>query len=504
MSKNNNKQKNNTLSRKPEPDVTVEETENPEEIRNDENIENGKTAGSTDEADRNRRMRFERSASEYSERKKKRQADWDIRPYLAIGAIVFLVFCCCMAVIFVVFRYDKILGLFGKISSVLRPIIIGLLLGYLLNPLMEKMERLLLTIFLKRSKDEEKTRKTVRTISAIGTIVFFLIIISIIIALLIPALITSITAFFNSVSGYVEKYNEVVAGLPLNDRLKGQLINFEQTIYDVTDDISSWLMEKILPKAQTYIATLGSGLMSVLVALKDVVVGLIVAIYVLCEKDHFEGQGKRMVYAFFPVRQANSLVAFVHKCNTIFGGFIVGKVLDSIIIGLITFIFCTCVQMPYTLLISVVICVTNIVPFFGPFIGGIPSFILVLLASPWHGIVFGIFLLVLQQVDGNIIGPKILGDSTGLSSFWVIVAILLGGGLWGFMGMIFGVPMFAVFYLLAKKLVVYMTQKRGMPEESSEYTYVLSVDETTGELVRDEERVEKTKGFSKKQTVSHK
>ncbi len=452
-----------------------------------------------DDADSRRREKFEKSVFEYGERKKKRQADWDIRPYLAIGAIVFLVFCCCMGVIFVVFKYDKIVALAGKISSVLRPIIIGLIVGYLLSPLMEKIERLLLTVFLKRTKDEAKTRSRIRVISSLITVIFFLVIIGVIIALLIPALISSLTSFFSSVSGYVERYDELVAGLNVSDGVKTQLINFEQTIYDITEDISSWLMKNVFPKATTYLTTLGSGLMSVLVALKNVVVGLIVAIYVLCDKDRFEGEVKRAAYAFFPVEHANRLVSFLHKCNTVFGGFIVGKVLDSIIIGLITFIFCTCVRMPYTLLVSVVIGVTNIVPFFGPFIGGIPAFVLVLLASPWHGIVLGIFILVLQQVDGNIIGPKILGDSTGLSSFWVIFAILLGGGLWGFMGMIFGVPLFAVLYYLAKKFLAAMTEKRGMPEDSMEYTYVTMVDEKTGKLINDEERLEKLKGYNKKQ-----
>ena len=452
-----------------------------------------KTGAKTD--DDKRRIKFEQSTSEYSERRRKRQADWDIRPYLAIGAIVFLVFCCCMAVIFVIFKYDRIHDLFKKVNNILSPVFIGLIMAYLLNPLMEKVERLLLSVFLKKTKDEAKTRKSIRTFSAISTVIFFLIIIGFIIALLIPALISSVTAFLGSVSGYVKKYDEIVASLNLSEGARKQLESFEQTIYNITDDISAWLMENFLPKAQTYLATVGSGLMSVLVALKNVVVGLIVAIYVLCEKDHFEGQGKRVVYAFLPVNQANKVVAFIHKCNNIFGGFIVGKVMDSIVIGLITFIFCTCVQMPYTLLISVVICVTNIVPFFGPFIGGVPSFVLVLLASPWHGIVFGIFILVLQQVDGNIIGPKILGDSTGLSSFWVIVAILLGGGLWGFMGMIFGVPMFAVIYYLATLLVKHMTEKRGMPEDSGDYTFVKRVDEKTGELINDSERIERTKGY---------
>ena len=476
----------------------TDETEAAENIGNAADMGSNDTKTEEKTVNDKRRIKFEQSTSEYTERRRKMQADWDIRPYLAIGAIVFLVFCCCMAVIFIVFRYDKIQSLFGKLSGILTPVFIGLVVGYLLNPLMEKIERLLLTAFLPKTKDEAKTRKRIRTLSAIATVIFFLIIIGAIIALLIPALITSITSFVNSLSGYIEKYDEIVEGLNVSDNIKSQLINVEHTIYDITDDIYAWVIENVLPRAQKYVVTVGSGLMSVLVAVKNVVIGLIVAIYVLCEKDHFEGQGKRVVYAFLPVNQANKVVAFIHKCNNIFGGFIVGKVLDSVIIGLITFIFCTCVQMPYTLLISVVIGVTNIVPFFGPFVGGVPSFILVLLVSPWHGIVFGIFILVLQQVDGNIIGPKILGDSTGLSSFWVIVAILLGGGLWGFMGMVFGVPMFAVLYYLATLLVKHMTEKRGMPEQSREYTFVKKVDEKTGELINDDDRIERTKGFDLK------
>ena len=176
----------------------------------------------------------------------------------------------------------------------------------------------------------------------------------------------------------------------------------------------------------------------------------------------------------------------MRKSNEIFGGFISGKILDSAIIGVIAYIVLAIMKMPDSILIAVIVGVTNIIPFFGPFIGAIPSFVIIVLQDPMKGIYFLIFIVILQQIDGNIIGPKILGDSTGLSSFWVVFAIMVFGGLWGFPGMLLGVPIMAVIYYIAQRSISYFLRKRGLSDQTSEYIYLTRVDKNTNELVYEE------------------
>ena len=195
-----------------------------------------------------------------------------------------------------------------------------------------------------------------------------------------------------------------------------------------------------------------TGAINVLSEVFNFLVGCIVSVYMLFGKETFAAQIKKMLYAGMQVERANMVLHITRKSNEIFGGFIIGKIIDSAIIGVLCFIGITILDMPYILLVSVIVGVTNVIPFFGPYIGAIPSTILIALADPLKGLYFLIFIIALQQLDGNVIGPKILGNSTGLSAFWVVFSILLGGGLFGFIGMIIGVPTFAVIYYIWKKM----------------------------------------------------
>lgn len=181
----------------------------------------------------------------------------------------------------------------------------------------------------------------------------------------------------------------------------------------------------------------------------------------LCARKKALRSDEKIIFALFPARAANQVIQVFHTTNEIFGGFIKGKLLDSLIIGIICYIVLCIIKMPYTLLVSVIVGVTNIIPFFGPFIGAIPSAFLILLVDPLYAIYFVIFVVILQQIDGNIIGPKILGDSTGLSSFWVMFAILVGSGLFGVMGMLLGCPVFAVIYYIVQKIVHFFWRKKA-------------------------------------------
>ncbi|MGN0585672.1 MAG: AI-2E family transporter, partial [Oscillospiraceae bacterium] len=205
-----------------------------------------------------------------------------------------------------------------------------------------------------------------------------------------------------------------------------------------------------------------------------------VAIYLLCGKERFLAQLRKLVCAIFPKDAAGSIFNVASHTNKTLSGFISGKIIDSFIIGVITFISMTIMNMDFVALISVVIGVTNIIPFFGPFIGAIPCAFLLLVAAPKQVIPFVIFIIILQQFDGNILGPKILGDSTGLSSFWVMFAIFLGGGLFGFAGMLLGVPVFAVIYSLVSEFIDFLLSKKGASTNTDDYLPV-SEEETPPE-----------------------
>ena len=211
-----------------------------------------------------------------------------------------------------------------------------------------------------------------------------------------------------------------------------------------------------------------------------------IAIYVLNSKQLFAAQAKKLLYGCLSTRRANIVLDNARFTHRVFGGFINGKLLDSLIIGILCFVGMTALRMPYAMLISVVVGVTNIIPFFGPFIGAIPSGLLILLIDPLKALYFVLFILALQQFDGNILGPKILGDSTGLSSFWVMFAILLAGGLFGFVGMVVGVPLFAVLYSILSGLVCHSLRRRGMPEETQAYYELDHVDERTHDILYNE------------------
>ena len=276
----------------------------------------------------------------------------------------------------------------------------------------------------------------------------------------------------------------------------------------ITDTVETFFEDDIFSKVQTYLTSITSGVIYGVKFVLNVIVGLIISVYVMADQEHFAGQAKKIVYAMFKPVRANVIVDTVRKSNEIFSGFISGKILDSAIIGVLAYIVLAIMKMPDTVLVAVIIGVTNVIPFFGPFIGAIPailitlligavpSFIIIVLQNPIQGLYFLIFIVVLQQIDGNIIGPKILGSSTGLSAFWVVFAILVFGGLWGFPGMLLGVPLMAVIYYVAQKTVSYFLKKRGLTTDTLAYVYLTKVDKESNQPVYD-------KNPSKKELKKH-
>ena len=265
-----------------------------------------------------------------------------------------------------------------------------------------------------------------------------------------------------------------------NSAISGKLDTF---IADGSVYLEDWLRKNVLQQSD-FIANITTGVYNVVRAIFNVIIGFIVSVYVLMTKEKFIGQAKKIIYAIFRPRYGNVVMEVGRKADEVFGGFFIGKIIDSMIIGVLCFFGLTLLKMPYILLISVIVGVTNVIPFFGPYIGAIPSAVLILLNDPIKGLYFLIFILVLQQLDGNVIGPKILGNSTGLSAFWVVFSILLGGGLFGFVGMIMGVPTFAVVYYIITMLINHLLEKKKLPLQTSEYGEKSYVDDS-GRFVRE-------------------
>ena len=403
----------------------------------------------------------------------KAKLDWNIRPYLAIGLIFFIVFCCCIVVVCVLFRFYEIKAVFNMFIRIAQPIIYGLAIGYMINPIMMFIERGLLKLAdIKGGK--KKFRRVIRTVSSILAVLVFVFIIAMLVSMVIPEVAENVSHLVDTLPAQMNSFI-----VHLNDWEFGNheiMVMLESYLMTAADWMEDWLKNSLLPQTKDYVATVTSGVINVLIAFKNIVIGLVVSIYVMCEKENFEGQSKKIIFAVLPARAANQVIQVFHTTNHVFGGFIKGKLLDSLIIGILCYIVLMIIKMPYTLLVSVIVGVTNIIPFFGPFIGAIPSAFLILLVDPLYALYFVIFVVILQQIDGNIIGPKILGDSTGLSSFWVMFAILVGSGLFGVMGMLLGCPVFAVIYYIIQKIVHFLLKKKNLPIDTNVYIEATGVE----------------------------
>ncbi|MCI7131355.1 MAG: AI-2E family transporter [Lachnospiraceae bacterium] len=380
-----------------------------------------------------------------------------------VQASAFLVvILCAILFFFVIFSYDTWTGKVAYIVSGLKSIIIGIAIAYLLNPIVNSLEKRLHKL-VKNPKNEAKVNGALRAFSAIAVVLFAVVIVGIMIYAILPQVVISISSLIRNFPYYVDEITDLIKS---NRQLQAFLDN---VLTNATEVIADWLNENVLQNIQSYVTLAASGVMSVVVVLADILVGLIISVYVLCSTRTFVGQGKKIVYALFNKRHAKMILDTMRKSNEIFGGFISGKLLDSLIIGVLCFVGLSAMHMPYIALVSVIVGVTNVIPFFGPYIGMIPSTILIMLVDFKKGVIVLLFIIVLQQIDGNVIGPKILGKSTGLSAFWVVFSVMFFGKLWGIIGMLIGVPVFGVIYYILDTFVNFQLGRRELPVETEEY-----------------------------------
>ena len=398
------------------------------------------------------------------------------RTYIYWGVTALAVLLLLVAAVFVVIRWSLVAALGAKIAHILAPVIYGAVFAYLLNPVYNRVQ----AAVMKLTKDiipDEKGRK--RLGGFFGTLASMCLLVAVVVGLismLIPQLISSIRGVMETLPSSInnlEIWLEKV--LADNPDLEQQVM---QHYGAAADYLQNWLTNVVVPNIYRIIGSVSSGVVLVVQAVFDILIGLIVMVYLLNMKEKLLAQAKMIIYGVFPLKIANKVIEEGRYVHQVFGGFIIGKLLDSLIIGLICFVLLGFANMPYVLLVSVIVGVTNVIPFFGPFIGAIPSAFLILLSDPMKCLYFLIFVLLLQQFDGNILGPKILGDSTGLSSFWVLFSILLFGGLMGFVGMIIGVPTFAVIYRLVTEFTTWRLGKKALSGNIDEYGSLNYIDET--------------------------
>lgn len=373
---------------------------------------------------------------------------------------------------------DTILGAFA-------PIIAGAVIAFLMNPVLVFFDRLFHTIFQdKVITDKKKLFKVSRTLSIILTTIIFIGIITGVVWLVVPQLYDSIKLLVSNMDAYFNNIQDMVGSI--NDKFKKLNIPEEDidkyltTVYDKTVDIVN---NKVMPNMDKIVVNIGSGVITGLKFLYNFLIGIVASIYIMANKEYLASRGKKIIYASFKVGRANTILDGLSEMNRIFGQFINGKIIDSIIIGLIMFVVSSIIDFPYAILISVIVGVTNVIPFFGPIIGAIPSFFIVLIADPFMSIILLIVILILQQFDGNVLGPKIIGDTTGLSSIWVLVAVIAGGGMFGFFGMLLGVPVFACCYMYINRTCTRRLQDRNMESRTSEFERIKRIDEATGQPI---------------------
>ena len=372
-----------------------------------------------------------------------------VKPYLYGMLAGFGAISLSIVFFFFIYRFKGFGDAVATLTGILMPFIYGGVIAYLLKPVCNTVESFLRRLF------PEKLHGFAGGLAVAATLLFGLLLVYALLMMIIPQLITSVTTLYYTGRANLGKFVYWVNHLQFVADNETLMEYVNKAYAAISVDLDSWIKNTLMPSMQNIISGVGIGVLNVVTVFKNLIIGIIVAVYLLAARRKFVRQARLILYSIAKPRWADAIVTEVQYADKMFGGFINGKILDSAIIGLLCYLVCVIVKFPSALLVSVIIGVTNVIPFFGPFIGAVPATLLILIQNPIKALWFVLFVLILQQLDGNIIGPKILGNTTGLSSFWVLFAILLFGGLWGFVGMIIGVPLFAVIYDIIKKLVIH-------------------------------------------------
>lgn len=429
---------------------------------------------------------------------------WD-KKYLHWGVTAFLVIAAAILFYMIVNHLSWLGNALRHFVTIISPFIWGLVIAYLLYPLMRIYQRLLFQplwrLLLKKNRRADALiPKLSRGFAVFLAIISLLIILTGLVWMVAPQMYTSIETIIINSSDYVEQADAWISRFFMNNP------EMEATISgmfgDVSKGIVTWATNNLLPEFKGLLTNVTSGVFSFAKGIYNIIIGMIVSIYVLYSRETFSAHCKKILYAVFSLEAAEKILNAVHFTNEVFQGYISGKLLDSLIIGLLCYIGCAILRIEYAVLVSFIVGVTNIIPFFGPFIGAIPSALIILTASPMHALIFVIFIVLLQQFDGNILGPKILGNRVGINGFWVLFSILVGAGLFNFGGMLLGVPVFVVLYTFFTNLTNRKLTRSGLPVETDKYVRMDHIDPKTGETVEitEETRTGRKRMFKKRES----
>ena len=386
------------------------------------------------------------------------KVNWNSK-YNTISVYALIVICCSIIFYFVASQIGSFSEKISILIGILYPFIIGFAIAYLLNFILKFYEHTILDNVQGSSKLKKGHKRSISLILTYLTAagIFYLFV-----HFIVPQLIDSIMGLVNDVPMYVDNATKL-----FDDEMKETNLSPEYTAL-IQEQMNKYI-NIIMDFAKEVIPVVGNTLKMIASSIWNIVLGIIISVYLLIDKEYFFAINRKITCALFSDKMASRIFELTHRTNEIFGKFLSGKIIDSAIIGVLSFVVFSIFKIPYTLLISVIIGVTNIIPFFGPFIGAIPSFIIILFVSPTKALIFLILIFIIQQIDGNIIGPKILGDSIGISAFWILFAILVAGEFMGLVGMIIGVPVFAIIYSVIKEDVEYKLKNKDLPTETKDY-----------------------------------
>ena len=393
--------------------------------------------------------------------------------YFQIGIMALVVIASGIILGFVLFKIKDILSLIGKIIALFTPFIIGFIFAYLLNPIVKFFKK---SVFSKFVKSDKKSNY----LSILVTCILFIAVLSVLFGTIIPDLLKSVETLAVNLPNYFEEIKNYLLKKFTSVESKNAVVNNYEAINTY---INNLVNSSILPKVELWLTTLSNGVIGALRTVVNIVLGFVVSIYFLADKDNFIAGIKRIVYSIFSVDRANKIIENARHTDDIFSNFIIGKLLDSLIIGLITFIFLAIFGYPYALLIAVIIGVTNLIPSFGPFIGAIPSALLILMDNPTKCLIFVLFIIVLQQIDGYLLGPKLCGSKTGLKSFWVLASIIFFGKLFNIIGMLIGVPIFALIYGYLDNILANKLKRKELPVKNEAYKNLDRINSKTNKVV---------------------
>jgi len=391
--------------------------------------------------------------------------------YFKLGLTIFAAGSALIVLYEAIIHFNRVQEGWDTITGILSPFIFGLVMAYLLCPVYNAAVRRMYRLLSPRCTQEQK-KTAFRIARVTGTIIALMTLFGVVgglFALVLPETIRSVVGLVQDAPG---KFNELIQWIE-NTFTAERFPEFagaaESVLGRARDSFEEWAENEFMPRIGIYMTQISQGVLVTLKTMMNLFIGVIICVYFLNSKEQFKAQTKKLITATMSRKHVEELQDFANFCNKTFGGFINGKLIDSLIIGFLCFILMSIFNFPYAVLVSTIVGVTNIIPFFGPFIGAVPSAIIICFVSPVKALYFLVLILVLQQFDGNILGPKILGGTTGLASFWVLFAILVGGGFFGFVGMVLGVPVFAVAFYYLNLYLRKRLMKKNLPLDTADY-----------------------------------